>query len=98
MEFQKAVRACKDGSELDILVSARSDRVAMEGVDPWRGRVLMRVRAPPLDGRANKEIETRLSEQFQVPVRIVHGLTARMKTVHIPLERETVLRILEGSA
>jgi uncharacterized protein (TIGR00251 family) len=96
VEYQKAIRACKEGCELDLLVSTRSDRTALEGVDPWRRRALVRVRSPPLDGRANKEIEAYLSQLFQVPVRIVHGLTARMKTVCIPLEEETAIKMLEG--
>lgn len=80
---------------MDLMVTARSDRTGIEGVESWRSRVMIRVHAPPLDGKANKEIESHLSQFFGVPVSITHGQTTRMKTVHIPLSPEDVLKRLE---
>jgi len=80
---------------MDLIVTARSNHAGIEGVESWRSRVIMRVRAPPLDGKANKEIESYLSGLFGVPVSIIHGETTRMKTVHISLHPEGVLQRLE---
>ncbi len=80
---------------MDIMVSTRSKRTALDGVDPWRERALIRVRSPPLDGRANKEIEGYLEELFGVAASIVRGHTARMKTVFIDLSVEEALQALE---
>lgn len=82
---------------MDLMVTARSDRTSIEGVEAWRARVMMRVHAPPLDGKANKEIESYLGRLFEAVVSITHGQSTRMKTVHIQLNPEEVLKILESS-
>lgn len=80
---------------MDLMVTTRSERTGIEGVNPWRLRVMIRVHAPPLDGKANKEIEIYLNRLFGVPVSIISGQTTRMKTVHISLHLEDVLKKLE---
>ena len=53
----------KEGcQEVDVLVSPRSNRSGPEGFDQWRKRLILRVKAPPLDGRANKEVEETFSQ------------------------------------
>ena len=56
MDISEAVRSVSKGVEVEISVSPRSDRPGADGVDEWRKRLNVRVRAPPLDGRANKEV------------------------------------------
>lgn len=55
---------------------------------PQVGRVLkVRIAAPPLEGKANKEIERFLAKSLSLPrgsVRILHGSTGRIKLVELP--------------
>ncbi|MDR3075550.1 MAG: DUF167 domain-containing protein [Candidatus Methanoplasma sp.] len=62
MRIENAVRAKERGVEADVLVSPRSSRSGIEGVDGWRNRLIVKVQSPPLDGRANKEVEKVLTE------------------------------------
>jgi len=83
-------------TELDVSVSPNASRAGIEGIDPWRKRLVVKVRAVPKDGKANKELCDILTEVFSAPVDLLRGGTSRSKTVVIPLGRETVAAILEG--
>ena len=88
------VRQTEEGCELDVLVSPRSNRSGPEGVDEWRKMLILRVRAPPLDGRANKEVESTLSEITGYKCQVIRGQTSRQKTVLISGPAEDVVRTL----
>lgn len=48
--------------------------------------LIVYVREPAIDGKANKAVIALLSEYYDIPkthVEIIHGHTARVKTVHI---------------
>ena len=96
MKVSEIIRPVKDGCELDILVSPRSNRSGPEGVDEWRRMLILRVRAPPLDGRANNEVEATLSEITGFRCQVVRGQTSRQKTVLISGPAEQVAPKLEG--
>ena len=83
MDVSSALREVKGGMEIDISVSPRSDRSGAEGLDEWRKRLIVRVRAPPLDGRANKEVEALFKEITGCRCEIAHGQTSRQKTVMV---------------
>jgi uncharacterized protein (TIGR00251 family) len=97
MELSEAVRKVNGGLEVDIMVSPRSDRSGTEGVDEWRKRLIVRVRAPPLDGRANKEVEALFSSRTGCKAEVVRGQTNRQKTIFIHGDPEAIMRSLEGS-
>ena len=90
MKVSDIIRKVPEGSELDILVSPRSSRSGPEGVDEWRKMLVVRVRAPPLDGRANKEVENVLHDVTGMKCTVVKGHTSRQKTVLIQGEPEDV--------
>lgn len=71
------------GVEVDILVSPRSGRSGIEGVDSWRKRLIVKVKAPPLDGKANREVEDVISKAAGAPSSVISGHTNRQKTVFI---------------
>ena len=80
--------------EVDVLVSPRSDRSGLEGFDQWRKRLILRVRAPPLDGRANKEVEETFEKLTGMRSEVTSGHTSRQKTVTVhgdPARAEEVL-------
>ena len=95
MKVADIIRKVPEGSELDILVSPRSSRSGPEGVDEWRKMLVVRVRAPPLDGRANKEVESVLTDATGMKCTVIKGHTSRQKTVLIEGDAEHVASELD---
>jgi len=66
----------------------RSEILGWEEDYPQVGRVLkLRIAAPPIDGKANKEIESFLAKTLSLPkgsVHIAHGSSGRVKLVELP--------------
>ena len=81
--------------ELDIMVSPRSNRSGLEGFDEWRKRAILRVKAPPLDGRANKEVESYFKEITGCRSSVTAGMTSHQKTVTIAGDPDSILETLE---
>lgn len=90
MDVSEAMREVKDGVEIDISVSPRSDRSGAEGMDEWRKRLTVRVKAPPLDGRANKEVESLFRTITGFKSEVVRGQTSRQKTILVHGDMKTV--------
>lgn len=91
MDVSDASRPVNGGLEVDVTVSPRSDRSGTEGVDEWRKRLIVRVKAPPLDGRANKEVEELFRKVTGCKCEIVRGQTSRQKTVLVHGDCESIL-------
>ena len=74
----------KGGVMLSVRVKPRSARDEVAG---WDGDVLrVRLRAPPVEGRANEALRRLLAAQLGIPsgrVRIVSGSSARTKRIWI---------------
>ena len=94
MDVSDATRTVDGGLEVDVSVSPRSDRSGTEGVDEWRKRLIVRVKAPPLDGRANKEVEDLFRKVTGCKSEIVRGQTSRQKTVLVIGNGEEILESL----
>ena len=94
MDVSEASRIADGGVEVDVTVSPRSDRSGTEGVDEWRKRLIVRVKAPPLDGRANKEVEDLFRKVTGCKCEIVRGQTSRQKTVLIIGDPDSILESL----
>lgn len=84
-----------DRLELDIMVSPRSNRSGLEGFDEWRKRAILRVKSPPLDGRANKEVESYFKEVTGCKSAVTAGMTSHQKTVTISGDPEAIIEALE---
>ncbi len=95
MDISDVSRNTANGLEVDILVSPRSNRSGPEGFDPWRKRLILRVRSPPLDGKANKEVEEMMKELSGFKSSIVNGQLSRQKTVLISGNPEEILLVLK---
>ena len=67
--------------------ASRSEIIGWEQ-DPHAGRVLkLRIAAPPVDGKANKEVAAFLAKRLGVPkssIELLHGDSSRMKLLNIP--------------
>lgn len=90
---------CRTGDgwvDVDISVSPRSNRPGPDGYDEWRRRLNLRVSAPPLDGRANKEAARWFSDLTGCRAEVSAGMTSRQKTIRIIGDPAAVMRALEG--
>lgn len=81
--------------ELDILVSPRSNRSGLEGFDEWRKRAILRVKSPPLEGRANKEVESYFKDITGCKSTVTAGMTSHQKTVTISGDPKATIEALE---
>ena len=84
-----------DRVEVDILVSPRSNRVGLEGFDEWRKRLILRVKSPPLEGRANKEVESFFKDITGCRSTVTAGMTSHQKTVTIAGDPKAILESIE---
>lgn len=84
-----------DRLEIDIMVSPRSNRSGLEGFDEWRKRAILRVKSPPLDGRANKEVESYFKEVTGCKSAVTAGMTSHQKTVTISGDPKAIIEALE---
>lgn len=89
-------RRGKDGVEIFVRLTPKSARDALEGVEisaDGRAHLKARVRAVPEKGKANAALERLLATCLGVPVAtvaIVAGGTARLKTVRVSGDPESV--------
>jgi hypothetical protein len=74
----------KDGVGFQVLLTPRSARDQLAG--RMGDAVKIKIKAPPVDGRANEALVKFLAKTLGVPagrVRILSGLTSRSKTVAV---------------
>jgi len=79
------------GVEFYVMVSPRSSRSGVEGIDEWRKRLIIKVKAPPLDGKANKEVEEVMKGITGCRSEITAGHTDRQKTVFVEGDPDVIL-------
>jgi len=90
-------RQVPGGVEVNVIVSPNSDRQGTEGMNVWRKRLTIRVRSPPMDGKANREVAEYIESITGCRSEITKGHTNRQKTVMIHGDPETILGMLEAS-
>ena len=76
------------GAMTDALITVRvTPRASRDEVAGWReGALRVRLRAPPVEGRANESLRRMLAERLGVApsaVQIVSGETSRVKRVRV---------------
>ena len=97
MKLSDVCRDRGDRLEVDVLVSPRSNRSGLEGYDEWRKRLILRVKAPPLDGRAHKEVEDTFRQITGFKCEVTSGQLNRQKTVTIYGDPAKIMSSIEGS-
>ena len=97
MKASDAMREKNGGVEIDVTVSPRSNRSGIDGIDEWRKRLIVRVKAPPLDGRANKEVAAVFADVTGFKSEVVSGQTSHQKTVFVRGDLVSVLAAVEKS-
>ncbi|MFA4668624.1 DUF167 family protein [Pyrococcus kukulkanii] len=83
------------GTIIQIIVKPNAKENKIEGIDPWRNRLKVSVKAPPVGGKANKELVKFLSRFFGAEVEIIRGETSRDKDILVKLKIEEVKRALK---
>ena len=96
MDVRDVSRSVEGGVEIDITVSPNSERQGTEGINEWRKCLVIRVRSPPLDGKANREIEEYLKNVTGCRSEVIKGHTSRQKTVIIHGDPDDILHALEA--
>ena len=91
----KAVKEIDEGILVDIEVSTKSNQFEIAGYNEWRERIEIRIKSPPLKGKANKEIINEFSKLTKKDVEITSGHKSRQKTLKIfKISKEEFLDIL----
>lgn len=94
--FSNIVKPRGEGSVILIFITPNSQKVRLNaGIDEWRGALKVRVKSPPVAGKANRELIDEFSGFFHVAVRILSGSTSRQKTLYVPLPPEQVVELLD---
>ena len=81
---------------LAVAVQPAAKRLGIQGIDLWRGRLQVAVKAQPQKGAANEAVCELLSEAFGIPlvfVEIIAGHRSRQKSVRL---REVTLSEIES--
>lgn len=93
------MREHPDGAVIDVRVIPNAHKSALAG--ERQGSWLVRLAAPPVDGKANEALTTFLAQVLDVPKRavtIVRGATARQKQVRVEgLRGDDVAARLKGA-
>ncbi|MGZ7210485.1 MAG: DUF167 family protein [Methanobacterium sp.] len=91
----KAIKVAADGILVDVEVSTGSKRFEIAGYNEWRGKIEIRIKSPPLKGKANKEIIKEFSDLTRKDVEITSGQRSRQKTLKIyDISKEEFLSLL----
>jgi uncharacterized protein (TIGR00251 family) len=95
------ITPAREGTLLNLRVSPGAKRTSIEG--PYGEDALkLKVAAPPVDGKANAEVEGFLARTLGVPgsdVAVIRGTSSRDKVVLVRgVEITTLREILTGSA
>jgi uncharacterized protein (TIGR00251 family) len=97
MNVRDVSRQVGGGVEIFITVAPNSARQGTDGTNEWRKRLVVRVRSPPLGGKANKEVEEYVSRITGCRSEIIKGNTGRQKTVMIYGDPDEILSAMEAS-
>jgi len=77
------IKQTKNGVVLLVHVQPNAKKNSVEGIDEWRGRIKIKVSAPPVGGKANKELTKFLSKLLEKEIVILRGETSREKELLI---------------
>jgi len=92
----KFLKETKEGTLLLVYVQPKAKKNEIEGVDEWRGRLKVKIKALPVEGKANKELVKFLSKLLGAEVELVRGETSREKDVMVKgIKPEEVKKRLE---
>ncbi len=96
--MKDAIKETLDGIILDLEISPGAREIAVQGYNPWRRRIEIRLSERAEKGRANDQLISFLSGLFKVNsrnIQITAGLTSSKKSVKIiGAKAQDILKIL----
>ncbi len=96
--MKDAIKETLDGVILDLEISPGAKEIAVQGYNPWRRRIEIRLSERAEKGRANDQLISFLSGLFKVNsrnIQITAGLTSSKKSVKIiGAKAQDILKIL----
>lgn len=84
--MKDAIRQVDDGIILDLEISAGARKTSVNGYNPWRRRIEVRLSERAEKGKANDQLIAFFSELFGINsnnIRIIKGLTSSRKSVKV---------------
>lgn len=93
--MKEFIKASPEGAVLKIHVHTGKAQSKIVGLSEWLNALEIEVCEKPEKGKANSEIEEKLSEFFQAECRIASGKQSRQKTVIARLKPEKILQKLQ---
>lgn len=96
MSVKRGWRIVPEGVEIDVSVSPKSGRSEVQGFDGWRNRLIVKLKAPPEKGEANRELVELLGVDLGAKVEVIRGHTSRAKTVLALGEAAAIEKKLEA--
>lgn len=97
VDLSAVLRSVRNGTEIDIMVTPNAKDQSIGAVDEWRRRLIVKVRAVPSEGRANRAVCELFQDILGERVEVAHGATERHKTLLVHLEAKEVRKRLEGA-
>lgn len=99
LELMKdAIRIAREGVIIDLEITAGAKETAIQGYNPWRKRIEVRIAQRAQKGKANGELISFLSKLFNTSsknIEIVSGMASSKKSVMIfQGNHEEILEIL----
>jgi uncharacterized protein (TIGR00251 family) len=92
--YSSAIRPKGDSTLINIIVIPNTTRTGIKGFDPWRERIMVEVKEPPIQNRANREVVSFFSKLFNTDVKIVSGSKSRQKTLEVSIPADEVKEAL----
>ena len=97
--FEGALRVSGDKAFIDIEAKPNSKHPGIQGFEPWRKRFIVAIKAPPSQGKANRELCETLEDALGVKgASIESGHTSHQKTASFPLrpgDQERIASVLK---
>lgn len=75
------------GKIISVKVTSRAKAASI--IEDLEGNLKVKVKSPPVDGRANEELIGLLADFYKLPrsrIQIIKGLTSKQKTIKIFLK------------
>ena len=96
--MKDAIKVAREGVILDLEITAGAKETTIQGYNPWRKRIEVRIAQRAQKGKANGELISFLSKLFNTSsknIEIVSGLASSKKSVMILQgKQEEILEIL----
>ncbi|ACV24049.1 DUF167 domain-containing protein [Methanocaldococcus fervens] len=94
--IESIVKESKDGVLIDIDVQAGAKKDEITGINEWRKRLSIKIKAPATEGKANKEIIKFFKEIFKKDIEIVAGKLNPQKTILVKdIKKDEVIETLK---